>query len=62
VSGLLLDDPTDLDAFAAALRRLLENPEEASSMGKAARARVKAEFLGLRHLLEYAHLISKLDV
>jgi trehalose synthase len=61
VSGLLLDDPTDLDAFAAALKRLLENPEEASSMGKAARARVKAEFLGVRHLLEYAHLIAKLD-
>jgi trehalose synthase len=60
-SGILLDDPTDLDEFAGALRRLLEDPEAARRMGKAARARVKAEFLGVRHLLEYAKLISSLD-
>ena len=61
VSGVLIEDPTDTDAFATALRGLLEQPDVATRMGNAARERVRARFLGLRHLLDYARLIEKID-
>jgi trehalose synthase len=59
--GLLLRNPTDLDAFAAALRRLLEKPEEARRLGENAHRRVAGEFLGFHHLVKYAELIERLD-
>ncbi len=59
-TGLLLDDPEDLDAYGAAVRSLLEDPERAKRMGKAAKARVRDEFLGARSLLDYLRLIGKL--
>jgi trehalose synthase len=58
VNGVLLKDPGDLEAFAAALRHLLEHPDQARRMGEAARERVREEFLGVRHLLEYARLLD----
>ncbi len=61
VSGVLIEDPTDTDAFATALRGLLEKPDVATRMGNAARERVRAHFLGLRHLLDYARLIEQID-
>ncbi|MEN8184560.1 MAG: glycosyltransferase [Myxococcota bacterium] len=61
VQGLLIKDPTDLDAFAAAVRRLLGDADLADRLGAAARERVREQFLGVRHLLEYAHLIERLD-
>jgi len=61
VSGVLLKDPTDLEEFATALRRLLEDPAWAQRLGGAARDRVRDQFLGIRHLLEYARLIERLD-
>jgi trehalose synthase len=61
VHGLLLETPTDLDAFAAAVLRLLENPHYAETLGRNARARVGEEFLGIHHLLKYAQLIARLD-
>jgi trehalose synthase len=60
VSGLLVD-PTDLDAFARALRCVLEDPALASRLGAAARERVRERFLGIRHLMEYADLLARLD-
>jgi trehalose synthase len=62
VSGILLKDPTDLDAFADALGGLLRNPEDAERLGAAARERVRDEFLGVRHLLQYAALFEDLDL
>jgi trehalose synthase len=62
VSGVLLRDPSDLDAFAEALRDLLEHPEEARRIGEAARERVRKHFLGVRHLVQYADLFERLDV
>ena len=59
--GLLLSDPTDLDAFAAAVRRLLEEPPLADRLGRAGHARVLAEFTGLRHLRDFARLIDRVD-
>jgi trehalose synthase len=60
-NGVLLDDPTDSDAFATALRDLLEHPDAAARMGNAARERVRERFLGIRHLLDYARLLESID-
>jgi trehalose synthase len=61
VHGLLLRDPRDLDGFAGALRRLLEDEDAARELGRAARERVRSHFLGIRHLLEYGRLILELE-
>jgi trehalose synthase len=58
VSGLLLADPADLPGFARLLERVLGDPAEAARLGDAARQRVRAHFLGLRHLLQYGELIT----
>jgi trehalose synthase len=58
--GLLLPDPRDLDAFGAALRRLLEDRQLAARLGTAARTRVQQELLGDRHLVQYADLFCSL--
>ncbi len=55
-SGVLLDDPSDLDAFADALSALLTEPARRKKLGDAARQRVVKEFLGPRHLLEYVDI------
>src|SRR5205823_14981463 len=44
-SGLLVDDPEDLDSFGRAVAGLLEDREGADRMGRAARRRVCDEFL-----------------
>ena len=59
-SGLLIDDPSDLSAFGAALRRLLDEPEEARRIGRAARERIRKEFLGTRQLIRYLDLLKRL--
>lgn len=56
-SGVLIDDPLDLDATAAAVDRLLDDSALASAMGTAARARVRVSFLGTRHLIQYVGLL-----
>ena len=61
VSGLLLRDPRDLDAFAASLRLVLEDPALAARLGDAAKSRVRERFLGLWHLEQYSALIASLD-
>ncbi len=61
VSGLLLEDPRDLDGFAAALDRLLGDPEWARELGQAAREQVTRRYLGTRSLVDYARLIEHLD-
>jgi trehalose synthase len=60
VSGVLLDDPRDLDAFAGALRSLLTDPGQMQRLGAAAKERVREQFLGIRHLLQYAGIIERL--
>ena len=61
VQGLLLQDPTDLDAFAVAVARLLANPAEAQQMGARGHAHVLERYLGLYSLLRYGSLIEWLD-
>jgi trehalose synthase len=60
VNGVLLDDPTDLQAYGAAVLELLEDPRRAEVIGDAAHERVRAQFLGSRHLIQYMALFSRL--
>jgi len=57
-TGILLPDPRDLDAFAAALGQLLSDPDEASAMGKAAHAYIAEHYVGDLHLRRYADLFE----
>jgi trehalose synthase len=56
--GLLIDDPHDLEAFGAAIERLLTDPKDAARLGNNARARATEEFLGDRHLEQYGRLFT----
>ncbi len=57
-SGILLPDPRDLKAFGAAVRELIDNPDEADRMGRAAMERVRERYVGDLHLLRYAELFD----
>ncbi len=59
-SGLLIDDPADLRATAAAIDGLLADPARAKAIGAAARERVRGSFLGTRHLVQYMNLIESM--
>lgn len=60
VSGVLVDDPADLEAVGTAIRGLLADPQRAGALGAAAAERVRALFLGSRHLIRYAHLLAEM--
>jgi phosphatidylinositol alpha-1,6-mannosyltransferase len=55
VTGYVIDPPTDATAVAARLAELLDNPERAAAMGKAARQRALLDFA-------YDDLAARLDV
>jgi trehalose synthase len=59
-SGILLDDPTDLQTFGKEISRLLAEPEVARDMGLAAQQRVRDNFLNDRHLRQYVDLFARL--
>jgi trehalose synthase len=58
--GLLLPDPHDLRGFGHRLNLLLDDPALAATMGKHARERVRDEFIGDRHLVQYVDLFDVL--
>jgi len=60
VSGVLLDDATDLAAYGAAVTGLLQDPDRARAMGARAMERVRDDFLPVRSLMQYLDLIEKL--
>jgi trehalose synthase len=60
VSGVLIDDPTDLEAVAHAVDGFISDPDRAAKVGKAARERVIEDFLGTQSLVRYMHLLEKL--
>lgn len=60
VTGLLLRNPLDLGAFAAAVAELLDSPERAAAIGAAARESVRRNFLEDRHTLQYVELLGRL--
>jgi trehalose synthase len=60
VTGLLIDDPHDLAACAAAVKTILGHSERAQAMGEAARQRVIDRYLAIHRLREYVELLSAL--
>ncbi len=59
-SGLLVDDPADLAAVGEAVDSLLADQARAEAIGVAAHERVRKEFLGSRHLVQYMGLIGRM--
>jgi trehalose synthase len=59
-SGVLVDDPHDLEAFGRAIRSLIDDPDRAAALGRAARRRVTERFLGVGRLMEYVELVTSL--
>ena len=57
-TGVLLPDPADLATFGSQVRRLLDDPAEAERTGKAGQERIRENFVGDRHLLQWAQLID----
>lgn len=59
-SGLLVDDPHDLDGFAGAVRAVLADTDLAQRLGDEARRRVEDHYLHTRQLQQYADLALEL--
>jgi trehalose synthase len=59
-TGRLIDDPADVASFGAAVDELLGDPPLAERLGAAGKERVREQFLGTRHLMEYVHLLNRL--
>jgi trehalose synthase len=62
VSGILLDDPHDLEAYGAAVLSLLGDAERARRMGEEAQRRVRDRFLAVRSLVQYLDLMERLVI
>jgi trehalose synthase len=60
-SGVLLNDPLDLEEYGGAVQRLLDDPAAAEAIGREARGRVRSEFLGVRSLTQYLDLIERVE-
>ncbi len=58
--GLLVPDPHDLPGFAQRLLLLLDDPLLAAALGQQGRARVRDDFIGDRHLIQYVDLFDEL--
>jgi trehalose synthase len=61
-TGLLLDDPRDLEAYGAAVTSLLMDRARAQEIGRLARKRVRDRFTSVRSLLDYLALIRRLSL
>jgi trehalose synthase len=59
-SGLLLDDPADLQGMGELVSQVLESPSLAARLGENARHRIVEHFLPDRQLLQYATLVDQL--
>jgi len=59
VSGLLLRNPRDLDAFAGAVTQILGNRGFAERLGRNARTRVSQNYLGLRIVAQLDDLVER---
>ena len=60
-TGVLLEDPSDLDQFGRTLSSLLAQPEELAALGRRARRHVRAHFLSDRHLIDFSRLIERVS-
>jgi trehalose synthase len=59
--GILVADPLDLSEFGADTLRLLDDAPFARQLGANARERARTDFVGDRHLEQWAQLFAKLD-
>jgi len=59
-TGVLLDDPDDLDVFGDTLASLLDGAEETLLMGQNARRHVLESYVGDEHLIHYGTLMERL--
>jgi trehalose synthase len=60
VSGLLLKNPDDLDAFAGSIGQLLDDPALAERLGRNGRARVAQNYLGLGVVGHFDDVLDRL--
>jgi len=58
LSGVLIDDPRDLEGLAQAILALAADRERASEIGEQAHRRVLERFLAAGRLVEYAELLA----
>ena len=56
--GLLIDDPANPAAFAAAIDMLLADPAEALTLAAAGRERVREHFLANRHFIAWSRTLT----
>jgi len=59
-NGILVDDPTDMPAFEAALARVLNDPAHAAQLGTTARKDALTDHIGDVHLGRWAALLEDL--
>ena len=59
-TGILVDDPRDLPAFARAIEELAADPDRAAEMGAAGREHVRDSYLAVDRLREYVELLTAL--
>ena len=59
-SGLMLADPADLAGFTDLIATVFDDDNLAQRLGEAARKRVRDQYLGDRHLIQYAELFNEL--
>jgi trehalose synthase len=59
-TGLLLDDPHDVEQLGSLVSHVLASPAEAARLGEGARHRVAERFLPDRQLLQYATFVHAL--
>lgn len=59
-SGLMLADPADLGGFTDLIASVLDDDDLAQRLGNAAGKRVRDQYLGDRHLIQYVELFSEL--
>jgi len=60
VTGSLLPDPADLDAFGAAVLALLADPQLAHDFGERGEQRVRDVFLPDRQLGQWVELLTRM--
>lgn len=60
-SGILVDDPTDLEEFASDVRSLIEDHDLAARLGQGARERITERFLAAPRIAEYVNVIGQVQ-
>jgi trehalose synthase len=59
-TGILIDDPRDLSAFAGAIEAIAADPDRRAEMGEAGRNRIRDNYLAVDRLREYVELVAGL--